>query len=285
MKIDELKEKYTYETSRFVTIDELDVHYCDEGDGEVILLVHGTFSSLHSFDDWNEILKKQYRVIRLDLPGFGLTGPHPEHLYSIDDYIDFLNSFLEKLQIKSCSIAGNSLGGWLSWELAVKYQNRIDKLILIDSAGYINDKKLPLPFIIAKTPVLRNVFNYVPRAFVRRFLRQVFRDQSKVTDKLVNRYYDLFHRKGNKEAFVKLANLNYVQNTNSLSQLKMPVLIMWGANDNWINVKQAALFEQELQNSEVIIYDNIGHVPMEEAPEITAKDLILFLKKNERNCP
>ena len=86
MKIDELKEKYTYETSRFVTIDELDIHYCDEGDGEVILLVHGTFSSLHSFDDWNEILKKQYRVIRLDLPGFGLTGPSSSYEYSIDDY-------------------------------------------------------------------------------------------------------------------------------------------------------------------------------------------------------
>lgn len=280
MTIEELKQKYTYETSKFVTIDELNVHYCDEGVGEIILLVHGTFASLHSFDDWNEILKKQYRVIRLDLPGFGLTGPHPAHSYSIDDYIDFLNLFLEKLQIKSCSIAGNSLGGWLSWELAVKYQHRIDKLILIDSAGYIDDKKLPLPFIIAQTPVLRNVFNYLPRAVVRRFLRQVFRDQSKVTDKIVNRYYDLFHRKGNKEAFVKLANSNYVQNTESLSQLKIPVLIMWGANDNWLNVEQAALFEQDLQNSEVIIYDNIGHVPMEEAPEITAKDLILFLNKN-----
>ena len=139
MTIDELKEKYTYETSNFVVIDGLDIHYCDEGEGEIILLVHGTFSSLHSFDDWNDLLVKQFRVIRMDLPGFGLTGPHPDHLYSIDDYSDFLNSFLEKLQIKSCSIAGNSLGGWLSWEFAIKYQNRVDKLVLIDSAGYIDD--------------------------------------------------------------------------------------------------------------------------------------------------
>ena len=280
MKIDELKEKYTYETSKFVTIDELDVHYCDEGDGEVILLVHGTFSSLHSFDDWNEILKKQYRVIRLDLPGFGLTGPSPSHEYSIDDYSGFLDTFLEILNIKSCSLAGNSLGGWICWEFAVKYENRVDELILIDSAGYIGEKSMPLPFVIAQTPVLRNVFNYVPRAVVRRFLRQVFEDQSKVTDKVVNRYYDLFHREGNKEAFVKLANSDYAHNTDRLTQLSIPVLIMWGAKDNWINVKHSRKFEKDIQNSEVVIYENVGHVPMEEIPEKSAADLISFLERN-----
>ena len=280
MTTDELKEKYTYETSNFVTIDGLGVHYCDEGVGKVILLVHGTFSSLHTFDDWNEILKKQYRVIRLDLPGFGLTGPSPSYEYSIEDYSDFLDAFLEKLNIKSCSLAGSSLGGWICWEFAVKYENRVDELILINSAGYIGEKSMPLPFVIAKTPVLRNVFNYVPRAVVRRFLRQVFEDQSKVTDKVVNRHYDLFHREGNKEAFVKLANSDHVYNTDRLTQLSIPVLIMWGANDNWINVKHSRNFERDIPNSEVVIYENVGHVPMEEIPEKSAADLISFLERN-----
>ena len=280
MTTDELKEKYTYETSNFVTIDGLGVHYCDEGVGKVILLVHGTFSSLHTFDDWNEILKKQYRVIRLDLPGFGLTGPSPSYEYSIEDYSDFLDAFLEKLNIKSCSVAGSSLGGWICWEFAVKFENRVDKLILINSAGYIGEKSMPLPFVIAKTPVLRNVFNYVPRAVVRRFLRQVFEDQSKVTDKVVNRHYDLFHREGNKEAFVKLANSDHVYNTDRLTQLSIPVLIMWGANDNWINVKHSRNFERDIPNSEVVIYENVGHVPMEEIPEKSAADLISFLERN-----
>lgn len=279
MTLDELKEKYTYETSRFIKIDDLDIHYCDEGEGDVVLLIHGTFSSLHSFDDWNEILKTRYRVIRMDLPGFGLTGPHPDHLYSIDDYSNFFNDFLEKLNIKSCAVAGNSLGGWLSWEFAIKYQNRIDKLILIDSAGYISDKNYPLPFVIAQTPVLRNVFNYVPKAVIRRFVRQVFKDQTKVTDELIDRYFDLFHREGNKEAFVKLANSNYKQNTDSLSELKIPVLVMWGEEDNWISVNQSQLFEKDIPNSRVIIYDKVGHVPMEEIPEKTAKDLISFLQE------
>ena len=280
MTLEELKEKYTYKTSKFIPIEGLDIHYCDEGEGEVVLLVHGTFSSLHSFDYWNDILVKNYRVIRMDLPGFGLTGPHPDHLYSIESYTDFIDEFLTKLNISSCSIVGNSLGGWLSWEYSLKYTSRVNKLILIDSAGYVGEGSLPLPFVIAQTPVLRNVFNYVPKAVIRRFVRQVFHDQSKVTDELVDRYFDLFHREGNKEAFVKLANSSYLHNTETLCDLKMPVLIMWGENDKWINVSRASLFERDLQNSEVIIYENVGHVPMEEIPEKTAKDLITFLAKN-----
>ena len=125
MTLEELKEKYTYKSSGFIPVDGLDIHYCDEGEGEVVLLIHGTFSSLHSFDDWTEILKKRYRVIRLDLPGFGLTGPHPDHLYSIENYIDFIDKFLTSLNIKSCSVAGNSLGGWLSWEFSLKYTTTV----------------------------------------------------------------------------------------------------------------------------------------------------------------
>lgn len=280
MTVDELKDKYTYVTSKFINVDGLDIHYCDEGGGEVILLVHGAFSSLHSFDDWNEILKKQYRVIRLDLPGFGLTGPHPEHPYSIDNYSDFLDAFLEKLNVTSCYLAGSSLGGWLCWEFSLKYPSRVDNLTLIDSAGYNNESNLPIPFIIAKTPVLRNVFNYVPKAVIRRFVRQVFQDQSKVTVELVNRYFDLFHREGNKDAFVKLANYNYANNTDALCNIRVPVLIMWGDKDRWIDVSGASLFERDLQNSEVIIYENVGHLPMEEIPRKSAKDLISFLERN-----
>lgn len=280
MTLEELKEKYTYKSSRFIPIEGLDIHYCDEGEGDIILLIHGTFSSLHSFDDWNEILKKKYRVIRLDLPGFGLTGPHPDHLYNIESYIDFIDAFLTKLNIKSCSVAGHSLGGWLSWEFSLKYTNRVDKLILIDSAGYKGEGNMPLPFVIAQTPVLRNVFNYVPKAVIRRFVRQVFHDQSKVTDELVERYFELFHREGNKEAFVKLANSSYMHNTETLCNLNVPVLIMWGDKDKWINVNRTSLFDQDLPDSEVIIYENVGHVPMEEIPEKTAEDLISFLEKS-----
>ena len=94
-------------------IDGLMVHYRDEGKGPPVLLVHGTFSSLHTFDAWTRILRDSYRVIRLDLPGFGLTGPTPNGKYEISYYLDLFVQFLKNLHIEKCHIAGSSLGGWL----------------------------------------------------------------------------------------------------------------------------------------------------------------------------
>ncbi len=278
MSLEELLEKYTNEYSDFIEVQGLKIHYRDEGEGEPLVLVHGTFASLHCFDGWTEILKAHYRVIRMDLPGFGLTGPKPDNRYSIELFADFLHEFIEKLGIGSCALAGNSLGGWLSWEFALKYSDQVTKLILIDSAGYINDNNYPLPFVIAQTPVLRNVFNYVPKAVVRRFVRQVFYDQTKVTDELVDRYFDLFHREGNKEAFVRIANSYFVQNTHNLINLRIPVLVMWGHQDNWLSVEHAEKFKRDLLNCTTIIYDQVGHVPMEEIPERTALDVLNFLE-------
>lgn len=275
--MEELLEKYTNEFSDFIEVQGVKIHFRDEGEGYPLVLVHGTFASLHCYDGWSEILKAHYRIIRMDLPGFGLTGPKPDNKYSIELFADFLDEFLEKLGIQECAIAGNSLGGWLSWEFALKYQHRVSKLILIDSAGYINDNTYPLPFVIAQTPVLRNVFNYVPKGVVRRFVRQVFYDQSKVTDTLVDRYFDLFHREGNKEAFVRIANSYFVQNTHNLINLKIPVLVMWGDHDNWLSVKHADKFKRDLLNCTTIIYDQVGHVPMEEIPERSALDVLDFL--------
>jgi pimeloyl-ACP methyl ester carboxylesterase len=278
MQLSDLIEKYTNEYSKFININGLDVHYRDEGKGEVLLLIHGTFSSLHTFDDWTEILKNHFRVIRLDLPGFGITGPSNDNKYSIELFTDFIMDFLDAIKVKKFNIAGNSLGGWMSWELALICSKRIKKMILLNSAGYINDRDYPLPFVIAQTPFLRNAFSFIPRAVVRRFLRQVYCDQASLTDDIVNRYYDLIHREGNLDAFVKIANSYFIQNTHKLNMLKLPVLIIWGEKDRWINPKHAQYFHRDLPSSTLLIYENVGHVPMEEIPEKSALDVINFLK-------
>ena len=186
---------------------------------------------------------------------------------------------MNKIGVDDCHLIGNSLGGWMCWEYALRKQERINRLVLLNSAGYINDNNYPLPFVIAQTPVLRNVFNYVPKAVVRRFVRQVYYDQSKVKDPIVDRYFDLFHREGNKEAFVKIANANYIQNTHSLESLEIPVMVMWGREDKWLDVEHAYKFKRDLPNSKLIIYDEVGHVPMKEIPEKSANDVVLFLGK------
>ena len=280
MVLEDIINKYTDENSKYLNVDGLNVHYKDEGEGEVIVLLHGTFSSLHTFDTWASILKKKYRVIRLDLPGFGITGPSSKNEYSISIFLDFIGNFLNLLGVEKYHLAGNSLGGWLAWELAIKAKDRIGKLILLNAAGYISDKNYPLPFVIAQTPVLRNVFNYIPKAVVRRFIRQVFNNQEIVTDELVERYYCLIQREGNLNAFVNIANSNLKQNTESLHYLNIPVLIMWGDKDRWISPEHALFFEKDIPNSRVVMYENVGHIPMEEIPEKSAKDLAEFLAEN-----
>ncbi|MDG2369963.1 MAG: alpha/beta hydrolase [Flavobacteriales bacterium] len=277
MVLEEVINKYTDQNSKYLNIDGLKVHYKDEGEGEVLVLLHGTFSSLHTFDSWASILKKHYRVIRLDLPGFGITGPSIDNVYSISKFLDFIGNFLDLLNVNKYHLAGNSLGGWLAWELALKAKDKIGKLVLLNAAGYISDKNYPLPFVIAQTPVLRNVFNYIPKAVVRRFIRQVFNDQTVVTDELVERYYCLIQREGNLNAFISIANSNLKQNTQSLNYLDVPVLIMWGDKDRWISPEHALFFKNDIPNSRVLIYKDVGHVPMEEIPEKSANDLIDFL--------
>ena len=113
--MEELKKKYAYENSKFITVDGLKVHYIDEGEGPVLLLLHGVCASLHTWDGWVKELKGSYRIIRFDNMGFGLTGPAVKPEYTIKRYVKFLNSFTTALKLKRFSIAGNSLGGYISW--------------------------------------------------------------------------------------------------------------------------------------------------------------------------
>ena len=113
--VEKLKEKYANEFSRFVAIDGMQVHYRIEGKGMPILLVHGTGSSLHTWDDWTLKLKENYQVIRMDLPAFGLTGPNKTGDYSIEKYTQFLEEFVAQLKLDSMILAGNSLGGNIAW--------------------------------------------------------------------------------------------------------------------------------------------------------------------------
>jgi pimeloyl-ACP methyl ester carboxylesterase len=278
VQLKDLLFKYTTDSSRFLVIDSTMIHYRDEGEGEVILLLHGAFSSLHTYNEWNKILISKYRVIRLDLIGFGLTGPVDNDDYSMENHIRILKSFLNILKIEKCHIVGNSLGAWLAWEFAYRYPQKTDKLILIDAAGFLEEENIPLPFKFARTPVFGQMLKFaVRRPVVEQFMHQVYFDQSKVTEQLVSRYFELFTRDGNPDAFLKLANTNFQDNSQALKHISNETLIMWGREDMWIPVHNAYRFHSMIRNSVLKIYPKVGHVPMEEIPSETANDLIDFL--------
>lgn len=280
MLLKDLLFKYTTDASRFLVIDNMMIHYRDEGEGDVLLLLHGAFSSLHTFNEWNKSLKKHYRVIRLDLMGFGLTGPNDANDYSMENHIRVLKTFLNILKIEKCHVVGNSLGGWLAWEFTYRYPQKVDKLVLIDSAGFLEEENVPLPFKLARTPVFGRIIKYVVRPQVlEQFLRQVYFDQSKVTEQLITRYYELFNREGNPDAFLKLVNQPVSDSTGALKHINNKTLILWGREDMWIPVHNAYRFHALLINSTLKIYPKVGHIPMEEIPEESLLDVMNFLEK------
>src|ERR1700722_8575502 len=142
--------------SVFIEVAGMKVHMRDEGardDPSPIVLLHGTAASLHTWEGWVQALKGRRRVIRFDLPGFGLTGPSPDENYTIENYIRFIAAMLDKLGVPHCVLGGNSFGGYVAWATALAQPGRVDKLILVDAGGYwISTTTLPLGFRVAQWP-------------------------------------------------------------------------------------------------------------------------------------
>lgn len=202
LSLDELKPKYQSAASKFALIDDVNVHYRDEGSGPPLVLVHGTSSSLHTWDGWVAKLSPHRRVIRLDLPGYGLTGPAPDHDYSAARYARVVAKLLDHLGIERADIAGSSLGGRVTMTFALDYPARVRKLVLIDAAG-LSGQRLPGIFRLARTPVLNRLLRWVtPRMIVKKNVAEVYGEPSRVTDELVDRYYDLLRREGNRQATI-----------------------------------------------------------------------------------
>tara|TARA_B100000767_G_scaffold1818_1_gene1826 strand:+ start:284 stop:1234 length:951 start_codon:yes stop_codon:yes gene_type:complete len=283
--LDILRKKYMNSSSSFLLVDEMNVHYRDQGDKKdsiPIVLIHGTGSSLHTYDNWTKELIINHRVIRMDLPGYGLTGPFPNRDYSYNNYVAFLKVFLEKIGVKSCILAGSSLGGNIAWRFTIENSEMVDNLILIDAAGYpMKSKSIPLAFTIAKIPIIQNIFTFItPRFIAKVSVENVYRDKTKVNEELVDRYFELTLREGNRQAFVDRFKVK--SDTMSHKKIKLinqRTLILWGEEDELIPSEMAYLFHDDLPNDTLVILKNVGHVPMEERPSESLKPVIEFLRK------
>lgn len=271
VSVDELKQAYANENSKFIEIDGMQVHYRDEGAGFPIVLIHGTAASLHTWNDWTDELTKNYRVIRMDLPAFGITGPNKNADYSIEAYSEFLHQFLLKIKVDKFHLVGNSLGGNIAWDYAAEHPNKIEKLVLVASSGLPTNMPQPAIFKMAKTPVLSSLFLYVtPRFFIKKNMEEVYGDKTKVTDTLVTRYHKMALRTGNRQAFIDRAKIDFKlaanANLEKLKSIKTPTLLLWGAKDIWIPLDNGKRMDSLLPNSKLVVIENSGHVPMEENP-------------------
>lgn len=266
--------------SHFLEYKNMKVHYRDEGQGEAIVLIHGTGASLHTWDYWVNGLKNNYRVIRLDLPGFGLTGPHSERNYSIEEYVNTVDALLEYLEIKSCVIVGNSLGGGISWNYVVKHSDKVQKLVLIDSSSFKIGDGIGI-FSIAQNPITAFIGKrFTPKFLIKMSLKQVYFDDNKVDSDLVNYYHKMLLRAGNRQAMIDRISQINEYDTEKLKNIEIPVLIMWGAADKWIPLEVGYRLKNILKKSKLVVYQNAGHVPMEEIPSETLQTFIEFIDKN-----
>jgi pimeloyl-ACP methyl ester carboxylesterase len=271
--VDDLRARWAQPPSDFIDVAGLKVHVRDEGprdDPSPIVLLHGSGSSLHAWDGWADILKRDRRVIRFDLAGFGLTGPSSDRRYSPDLDVAFVVAVLDKLGVARCVLGGNSLGGNVAWRTAAAHPTRVEKLILVDAAGYpFESEATPLGVRLMRLPVPAALLEHtLPRFLVEEGLRNIYGDPSKVTQEQIERSIEITQRAGNRRALLDRSRQRRPPGNDiaKIAELKVPTLIIWGGRDRLIPLSNAHRFHRDIAGSMLVIFDDLGHAPEEEDP-------------------
>jgi len=254
--------------SSFTSVDGLRVRFAREGRGSVVVLLHGSGSSLDAFDAVAARLSPSCEVLRLDLPGFGMTGPRSDRDYRIESYVAFLGRFLDDQSVADCTLVGNSLGGNIAWNFALSFPERVAGLVLMNATGYPG-KSLPTAIRLARNPLTRPLVRRAgSRGAVARNLRGAVGPRFTVSAELVDRVYAMTSRPGNNAAFVDFANTDQADRTAELRGLRVPTLVLRGAGIDGQH------FARDIPDCREIVVAGVGHLMPEEAP-VEVADAIL----------
>ncbi len=274
-----LEAEYAQPPSEFLPVAGFRMHVRDTGPrtAPVVILLHGLGSSLHTWEPWAQALSLHMRVIRFDLPGFGLTGPDPTGDYSDARAMTVLAALMDSLSIPHASLIGNSLGGKLAWQFAAAYPQRVDKLVLISpdgfaSPGFEYGRQ-------AEVPTLARLLPYtMPTWMLRMNLAPAYGDQSRLTDDVVARYRDMMLAPGVRRALLaRTAQVRLEPPEPLLKQIKAPTLLLWGERDALIPISNAQDYLKAIPNCRLISFPELGHVPQEEAPARSLVPVAQFL--------
>lgn len=293
----EMRAKYGGPPSQFVAIGNgVTVHLRDEGpkDAPAIILLHGSNADLHTWEPWAQALKGQYRVIRFDQVGHGLTGPDPKHDYSRDNYVADILEVADALGLKQFVLGGNSMGGKHALAFAVAHPERLTGLVLVDGSGgpmlKLARKKDDeggsssgnIGFKIAQTPGINLLVEQItPRSLIAQSLEQSVSVKSVASEAAVTRYWELLRYPGNRRATLKRFGYPYDPLTEAeIAAVTTPTLILWGEEDRLIPVEAGQWLAKTMPNNALVIYPKIGHLPHEEAVEATLGDLQPWLAEH-----
>lgn len=263
---------YAGPPSSFVDLGGLTLHVRDTGphDAPVLLLLHGFGSNLHTWDDWAARLDHEFRVVRLDLPGFGLTGPDPGG-YADQRSIEVLLALMDRLGIARATLVGNSLGGRIAWMFAAFHPERTDKLVLLAPDGFASAE-----FAYGEAPelplMLRALPYVLPMALLRPMLRTAYANPAVLTDARANLYRDMMLAPGVRHAILeRLKQTILIEPEPLLRRITAPTLLLWGAKDAMIPVANAEAYAAVIPHTWRVTLDGVGHLPQEEAPDISAR--------------
>jgi len=283
-----LVDRYGGPSSRFAALPSGALaHYRIQGrsDGPTLLLVHGSNASLHTWEPWVRELGADYRIVTVDLPGHGLTSAVPGDDYSDLGMARFLEELRAQLGIERWSVAGNSMGGAVAWRYALAHPERVEALVLVDSGGPrppgTPDEPASLAFALAETPGLNRLLEHItPRSLVAEGLRSAFYDESRVDEVMIDRYYELMLHPGSRRAHrLRFSRPGAERSPELLRQIEAPTLILWGEEDRLIPVAVGQYLDELIPESELVVYPKVGHIPMEEAPQKSARTVREFLAR------
>ena len=281
-----LEAKYAAADSHFVDLPGgYHAHYREDGDPSLptLVLLHGFGDSFTTWEGWVRELTPQFHIISLDFPGHGLTRAPQGSSLSGDALADFVDAFAKTLALPKFAVAGNSMGGGAAWQLAVRHPERISALILVDAAGFANDKPPgdePLAFKILRYRLGRTLLSKIDnRPLIDQGLKADVYDKTLITEGLVDRFAEFQRAPGHREILMGI-NLGArpASTAELLSTVKVPTLILWGESDPLIEPAAAKKFAAAIAGSKLITYPHVGHLPQLEIPQRSAADTAAFLK-------
>lgn len=274
-----LESTYAGPPSRFIEVLGVRLHVRDTGPpgAPALLMLHGFGASLHTWEALAPRLEPRFRVIRLDLPGFGLTGTDPADDYTDDRVIAVLATLLDRLGVARATVLGSSMGGRIAWRFAAARPERVAKLVLLAPDGFASlgrDYETP-----SRVPWMMRLLPYsTPRFLLRKATAPAYADPAMLTDALVDRYRDLLLAPGVRRAILhRIEQAVLPRPEPILATIRMPVLLVWGERDRAIPVGHAADYQRNLPQAKLLVMPGVGHVPMEEAPQPLAEALERFL--------
>ena len=266
-------------SERLVELDGQRVYYEDRGAGDAVLLVHGFGSSAYSWREVAADLERDFRVIAVDLSGFGFTE-RPRELDAYTRYAqgELLIELMDALDVERAHLVGHSYGGAVAAALAVRSPERVETLTLLNAAGpiYTQLRRSPLASFAPLTYTFVRVKS-LRRGNIERALKRSLANDELATEELVNEYQRRLAIEGAARAVRGLTvPMDDPQEPVELSQLRVPTLALWGAEDRLIPVDFARKEASTIADSRFVLIEGAGHVPMEERPVAVARTLRTF---------